>query len=117
MFSASSQFSFGIAAISEEIPQQRVFFADGFEHSGRTLTVLNIDGMNNKPNEVPEHNGDDIPFAVFAPLHRIEAARPTRLVVFNDWLSITSAVDDAGRPTCFRTIVARSWLMLARMPS
>jgi hypothetical protein len=68
------QFKPGIAAIGEDVPQRRLFLADGFEHVGRTVAVLNIGGMDNQDHEVPECIRDDIPFALLDLLAHIKPA-------------------------------------------
>ena len=83
LFEASLQFRACIAAIGEDMLQQRIFLADGFEYAGRTIAILNIGRMDNKPDEVPERIGDDMPFAALDFLARIEPARPARLGRFH----------------------------------
>ena len=58
LLEASLQLGPGIATIGEDMPQRGIFLADGLEHSGRAIAILNIGGMDHKPNEVPERIGD-----------------------------------------------------------
>ena len=77
------QFRPGIAAIGEDMPQRRVSLADGFGHAGGAIAVLNIGGMDNKIDQVPERIGDDVPLAALDLLPRIEPARPAHLGCFH----------------------------------
>ncbi len=82
-FEAPFQFRPSIAAIGEDMPQGRVFPADGFEHGGCAIAVLNIGGMDNEPDEVPERIGDDMSFASLDLLTRIKPTWPARLGRFH----------------------------------
>lgn len=82
-FEAPFQFRPSIATIGEDMPQVRVFPADGFEHGGCAIAILNIGGMDNESDEVPERIGDDMSFASLDLLTRIEPARPARLGRFH----------------------------------
>ena len=67
------------------MPQPRVFPADGFEHGGRAMTVLNIGGMDNQPDQVAQRIGDDMPFASLDLLTRIEPAWPMQQDLLIRW--------------------------------
>lgn len=76
------QFRFGIATTGEEMPQRQVLFADGFEHIGLPLAVLNIDRKNSNPDKVPKHIVEDMALAFLTLLLRIKAMRPNRPYCF-----------------------------------
>lgn len=62
-----AQFRLLIAAIGEDVAQPWAGPADGNEHDGGAVTILDVGGTNNQPNHEADGVDDDMPFASLDP--------------------------------------------------
>jgi len=63
--------------------QPGVGVADRFEHTGSTVTILNIGGMNDKSDQKTNRVGDDVALAALDLFACIIAANPATFRCFN----------------------------------
>ena len=100
-----------IAAIGENMAQPWEAIADRFEDIDGPVAVLNIGGMNQDEDQIAAGVSNDMPFAAFDLLARVIVQTPPLSVVLTLWLSMTSPLGEASRPSISRRFIINTMLI------